>query len=155
MPRDRNGADKAAPDESAERVRLDKWLWAARLYKTRALATDEIVRGRISVNGAAAKPARELRPGDSITVRQGPLTRTLQVRALSSLRGPAVVAQTLYEETADSLLQREKLALQRRQGVEPAASLEQGRPTKRNRRELADWQRWSASVDDLETGSGR
>ncbi|MCY7316111.1 MAG: RNA-binding S4 domain-containing protein [Rubrivivax sp.] len=157
MPREHTGADdnreNGATGANAARVRLDKWLWAARLYKTRALATDEVVRGRISVNGLAAKPSRELHPGDRLTVRQGPLTRTLLIRALSNVRGPAVVAQALYEETADSLALREQQALQRRQGVEPAATLEQGRPSKHDRRQLADWQRWSASVDDLDTGS--
>lgn len=130
-----------------DRVRLDKWLWAARLYKTRALAVDDIAKGRVQVNGQAAKPSRELRPGDRIALRQGPLTRTLDVLGLSQMRGPAPVAQGLYAETADSIAARLAAAEQRRQGIEPAHSLEQGRPTKRNRRELAEWQRWSATLD--------
>ena len=132
-----------------DRVRLDKWLWAARFYKTRGLATDEIGKGRITVNDQVAKPSRELRPGDRLTLRQGPVTRTVVVRALSATRGPAPVAQTLYEETADSIAARLKAAEQRRLGAEPAQSIEQGRPTKRDRRQLADWRRWSASADDL------
>lgn len=130
------------------RVRLDKWLWAARFYKTRALACQDIDRGRVSVNDAAAKPGRELHIGDRILLRQGPVQRALDVLALSSVRGPAPVAQALYRETADSLAARERAAEARRQGVEPANSLELGRPTKRDRRQLADWQRWSASIDD-------
>ncbi|CAD5367232.1 Heat shock protein 15 homolog [Rubrivivax sp. A210] len=129
-------------------LRLDKWLWAARFHKTRALAADEIAHGRVSVNGQAAKASREVRVGDRIELRQGPLLRTLDVRGLSALRGPAPVAQLLYEETAESIAVRQKAAEQRRQGVEPASSIEQGRPTKRDRRQLADWQRWSASIDE-------
>ena len=142
-------AGRAAP---AAEMRLDKWLWAARFYKTRALAVDEIVKGRISVNGQAAKPSRDLRVGDTLELRQGPVQRTLLVKALSALRGPAPVAQALFEETADSLARRTREAEARRLAAEPALSIEQGRPTKRDRRELtrsqADWQRWSASIDD-------
>ncbi len=129
-------------------VRLDKWLWAARFYKTRALAAEEVARGRVSVNGQAAKPARELRPGDRLVLRQGAIERVVEVLAQSSVRGPASVAQTLYRETAESLAARERAAQARRLGVEPATAIEQGRPTKRDRRQLADWQRWSASIDD-------
>ena len=76
-----------------DRVRLDKWLWAARFYKTRALAAEEIGRGRITVNEQAAKPARELKPGDVLAVRQGPVTRTVVVRGLSAVRGPQPLVQ--------------------------------------------------------------
>lgn len=128
-------------------MRLDKWLWAARFYKTRSLATQEIDKGRINVNGQAAKPARELRPGDRVDVRQGPVTMSIVVRGLSHQRGPAPVAQALYEEMADSIARREEAAKQRRLAAEPALAIEQGRPTKRDRRQLADWNRWSASID--------
>ncbi len=131
-----------------ERVRLDKWLWAARLYKTRSLAADEVAKGRVTVNGQATKASRELRPGDLLELRQGVTVRVLLVRGLSLLRGPAPVAQTLYEETALSKAAREAAAAERRLGVEPADALQQGRPTKRDRRQLADWNRWSASADD-------
>ncbi|MDE2368462.1 MAG: RNA-binding S4 domain-containing protein [Burkholderiales bacterium] len=134
------------------RVRLDKWLWAARFYKTRGLAAEEIGRGRVSVNGQAAKSSRELRPGDLVAMRQGPLTRTVRVAALSVVRGPAPQAQALYEETPESLAARQRAAESARLGAEPAGAIEQGRPTKRDRRKLADWQRWSASVDDLDRG---
>ncbi|MBK9361859.1 MAG: RNA-binding S4 domain-containing protein [Rubrivivax sp.] len=137
-------ADSNPPD----RMRLDKWLWAARFYKTRSLAAEEIGKGRITVNEQAAKAARELRVGDRLALRQGPVTRVVRVCGLSPLRGPAPVAQALYEETAESVAAREAAAAQRRLGVEPADALQQGRPTKRDRRQLADWNRWSASVDD-------
>jgi ribosome-associated heat shock protein Hsp15 len=132
---------------SEDRVRLDKWLWAARFYKTRALATDEVGRGRITVNGQAAKASREVRVGDQIALRQGPVERIVDVRELSNVRGPAPVAQALYEETPDSTA-RQRATEARRLGAEPANSIEQGRPTKRDRRQLVDWQRWSASIDD-------
>lgn len=132
-----------------DRIRLDKWLWAARFFKTRALAADEIAHGRVSVNDQVAKASRELKPGDTLALRQGPLVRTVIVKGLSAQRGPAPVAQALYAETAASLALREKAAEQRRLNTEPAQAIEQGRPTKRNRRQLADWQRWSASAEDL------
>lgn len=136
-----------------DRLRIDKWLWAARFYKTRSLAVDEIALGRIEINGQAAKPSREVRVGDTVSVRRDALTRTVVVRGLSGQRGPAPVAQQLYEETPDSLRAREQAAQQRRYAPEPAHAIEHGRPTKRGRRELdqarRDWDdRWSASVDD-------
>jgi ribosome-associated heat shock protein Hsp15 len=142
------------PPESPDRVRLDKWLWAARFYKTRGLATEEINKGRVQVNGQPAKPARELKPGDLVELRQGPVARTVQVLGLSAVRGPAPVAQALYAETPDSIQRREKAAEQRRLGAEPALAIEQGRPTKRDRRQLADWNRWSASAEPDENSSG-
>lgn len=131
-----------------EPVRLDKWLWAARFFKTRALAVEAIGKHRVEVNGQPAKAARELRVGDRLTLRDPGLpAREIEVLGLSDIRGPAPLAQTLYAETADSLQQRESAREQRRQGVEPALAIEQGRPTKRDRRQLSDWQRWSASLD--------
>ena len=135
-----------------DKLRVDKWLWAARFYKTRSLATEEIAKGRVEVNGAEVKPARELKPGDTVTLRQGPVTRTVVVMGLSNMRGPAPVAQQLYAETEDSVKARQQAAEQRRLSPEPAHSIEHGRPTKRGRRELDDaksWgDRWSASVDE-------
>ena len=134
-------------------MRLDKWLWAARFFKTRSLAVQAIERGRVTVNQQAVKPARELHLGDLVALRQdlGP-QRDVQVRGLSAVRGPAPVAQALYEETAASVAARALAAEQRRLAPEPAAGIEQGRPTKRDRRDLdraqVGWQRWSASLDD-------
>ena len=135
-----------------ETMRLDKWLWCARFYKTRSLATEEIAKGRVTVNGQAAKPARDLRCGDTVALRQGPVARTVLDRALSGARGPAPVAQLLYEETPESIAARERAAEQRRLAPEPAAALQEGRPTKRDRRSIdraRDWgSRWSASIDE-------
>ncbi|MBX3588027.1 MAG: RNA-binding S4 domain-containing protein [Ramlibacter sp.] len=134
-----------------DRLRIDKWLWAARFYKTRSLATDEINKGRVQVNGQDAKPAREVKAGDTVAVRQGSVLRTVVVRGLSGARGPAPVAQALYEETPESCAAREQAARQRALSREPALSIEHGRPTKRERRELdatRGWgDRWSASLE--------
>ena len=135
-----------------ERMRIDKWLWAARFYKTRSLAVEEIDKGRVAVNGTDAKPAREVKVGDTVALRREGLTRTVVVKGLSEVRGPAPVAQQLYEETPESLAERAKAQEQRRYAREPALSIEHGRPTKRGRRELDQargWgDRWSASIDD-------
>ncbi len=135
---------------SVQSMRIDKWLWAARFYKTRSVAVEEIVKGRVLVNDQAAKPAREVKPGDLVTVRQGVVVRTVTVLGLSGQRGSAPVAQHLYAETESSRLAREAAAEQRRLAAEPALSIEQGRPTKKDRRQMdkAGWgERWSASAD--------
>ena len=135
-----------------ESMRIDKWLWCARFYKTRSLATEEIGKGRVTINGQAIKASREVRPGDTVALRQGQVPRTGVVRGLSAQRGPAPVAQLLYEETAESITAREKAQEQRRLAPEPASTLQEGRPTKRDRRNIDrahDWgDRWSASIDD-------
>lgn len=134
-------------------MRIDKWLWAARFYKTRSLASEEIGKGRIEVNGQEAKPSRDVKVGDTVVMRREGLARTVVVKGLSETRGPAPVAQQLYEETPESLKAREEALEQRRVAREPALSIEHGRPTKRGRRELDDakqqgWgDRWSASID--------
>jgi ribosome-associated heat shock protein Hsp15 len=129
----------------AASVRLDKWLWAARLFKTRSLASEQVGKGHVNVNGHPAKPARELHLGDLIELQWGQMPLRIVVKGLSATRGPAVVARTLYEQTAESIALRAAMTEQRRAGVEPAQAIEQGRPTKRDRRKLADWNRWSAS----------
>ncbi len=123
-----------------EKVRLDKWLWAARFYKTRSLAVDEIGRGRVQVNDLAAKPAREVSVGDLISMRRVDGAVHVRVAALSSIRGPAPVARQLYEETAESIAAREQAALARKFAPEPAHDITAGRPTKRDRRRI-DWAR--------------
>lgn len=144
--------------DRSDKVRLDKWLWAARFFKTRSLAADEIDKGRVRVNGQVAKASREPRPGDEIELKAGYSSRTVVVKALSAVRGPAPQAALLYEETAASLLARQQASEQRRLAPEPAHAIEQGRPTKRDRRQLQhlrssgaapDWDaRWRASLDD-------
>ena len=136
-----------------DKLRIDKWLWAARFYKTRSLAVEEIDKGRVHINTHEVKPSREVKVGDTVALRQGPITRTLVVRGISSQRGPAPVAQQLYEETAESLALKAQAAEQRHLTSDPASSLEHGRPTKRDRRTLdkaqnTDWDnRWSASIN--------
>ena len=132
------------------RMRLDKWLWAPRLYKTRGLAVEFIEKGRVQVNGQPAKRARELHVGDLLALRQGAqgeIARELRVLGLSEMRGPAPVAQQLYAETPQSIAAREAAAKARPFVADPAQAIAQGRPTKRDRRELAQWQRWSASAE--------
>ena len=137
-----------------DKLRIDKWLWAARFYKTRSLAAEEIDKGRVRVNDVEAKASREVKVGDTIALRQGPVTRTLQVRGISGQRGPAPVAQQLYEETEESQRLRAEAAQRQRMNSEPASTLEHGRPTKRDRRTLdkaqgKNWNsRWSASSDN-------
>ena len=130
-------------------LRIDKWLWAARFYKTRSLAAEEIGKGRVQINGQDAKASREVKAGDRVRLRQGSVLREVVVHGISAQRGPAPVAQQLYEETSDSLLARELEARQRRLAAEPALAIEQGRPTKRDRRQMDKaWNaRWSAGLD--------
>lgn len=136
--------------EAPASMRLDKWLWAARFYKTRALAVDEINLGRVRVGGLPVKPARDVKIGDLLVVRIGAMVREVEVRGLSNQRGPAPQDQALYAETAASISAREAAAQARSLAPEPAASIVQGRPTKQDRRRLADWHRWTASADDFD-----
>ena len=130
-------------------LRIDKWLWAARFYKTRSIACDEVGKNRVQVNGQDAKPSKEIKPGDTVRLRQGAVERTVVVQGLSAVRGPAPVAQLLYTETPESIEARQKVAEQNRLAREPALSIEQGRPTKRDRRQIEKtWDnRWSAGID--------
>lgn len=122
-----------------EKIRLDKWLWAARFYKTRSLATEAIGKGRVLVNGQPAKPARDVAAGDQITIRKEDPPIHVEVLAVSSVRGPAPVARQLYAETEDSIAARARSAELRRLAPEPAAELADGRPTKRDRRKIEAW----------------
>jgi ribosome-associated heat shock protein Hsp15 len=118
-----------------ERVRVDKWLWAARFFKTRSAATEAVLGGHVQVNGARAKPAREVAAGDRVEVRVGQRRWTVVVTGLADRRGPASVAATLYEETAESLAERERHAAERRLSRPLGADLG-ARPTKQARRRL-------------------
>lgn len=117
-------------------MRIDKWLWAARFYKTRSLASDAVEGGHVEVNGERAKPSKQIREGDELRVRLNQYTHVIHVRGLSERRGPAPEARALYEETAESRAERERLAEQRRLAPPPAYE-EGGRPTKRDRRDMA------------------
>lgn len=114
-------------------VRLDRWLWAARLAKTRPLAAAAVRGGRVHVNGAAAKPAREVRVGDVLEITTGPVPRVVEVRGLAERRGPAAEAALLYAETSESVAARERHAEERRL-LARARPVPGGRPTKRERR---------------------
>lgn len=116
-------------------MRIDKWLWVARFFKTRSLAQQALAGGRVQLNGERTKRAHEVRIGDSVDVRVGDWRWQVAVRALSERRGPAEEARKLYEETAESRAERERRRDLRRWGAEPAAALK-GRPTKRDRRRL-------------------
>jgi ribosome-associated heat shock protein Hsp15 len=118
-----------------ESIRIDKWLWAARFFKTRSLAADAVTGGKIDVNGARAKPSRIMRLGDKLSIRRGPYESTIVVKGLAKLRGPASEAQLLYEETEESIRRREltsaQLKLER-----PPEFHSPGRPSKKDRRAL-------------------
>jgi ribosome-associated heat shock protein Hsp15 len=120
---------------SADAVRIDKWLWAARFFKTRSLASEAVDGGKVQVAGERVKPAKPVRPGDEVRVRVGPYEHIVVVKATAERRGSASVAATLYEETEASRLAREKLHWQLRSAA-PAMDAEKGRPTKRDRRDI-------------------
>jgi len=121
--------------QDADRVRLDKWLWAARFYKTRGLASEAIAGGKVQLNGDRAKRARPLQVGDRIRIRQGVYEYQVVVRELSGRRGPASEAAALYEETPESRAAREAMALQLK-SLHSAFIADKGRPTKRDRRAI-------------------
>ena len=123
------------PDDEEGTQRLDKWLWAARFFKTRALAAEAIGGGKIEVNGERPKRARALQIGDEVRIRLGPYQHIVRVRAHSARRGPAAEAALLYEETPDSRQARERLAIQLR-AVHPIFRGDEGRPTKKDRRDI-------------------
>jgi ribosome-associated heat shock protein Hsp15 len=118
-----------------QKVRLDKWLWAARFYKTRSLAADAVETGKVEVNGERAKRAKQLQIGDSLRIRLGPYHHVVVVRGLSERRGPASVAVTLYEETAEGRKAREAMQLQVK-AAQSMSGYESGRPTKKDRRDI-------------------
>jgi len=115
------------------RVRLDKWLWAARFFKTRSLASQAVDGGKVKVNGERAKPSKEIKPGDQVLIHIGEYEWAVAVRSLADKRGPAETARQLYEETEASQQRRAEQAATRRLQVSPAADIK-GRPTKRDRR---------------------
>jgi ribosome-associated heat shock protein Hsp15 len=136
--------------------RIDKFLWAIRFYKTRSLASEDIGKGRIKINGIVAKASRDVHAGDRIDMLREGLTCSVEVVQVSEQRGSSPQAHTLYNETEQSIASREAAQTQRRLHPEPALTIEQGRPTKRQRRDLdrakqggSGWgDRWSASMED-------
>ena len=125
-----------APDET----RIDKWLWAARFFKTRSQATAAVTGGKVEVNGDTAKPSKTVKAGDRIRLRLGPAEYRLTVTAIGERRGSAAVAQSLYEEAPDSVAARQKIAAERRFTSAPSYE-EKGRPSKKDRRDLERWRR--------------
>ena len=122
-------------DHDADKLRIDKWLWAARFFKTRALAITAIESGKVLVNETRAKPAKTVGEGDLVAIRLGPYTFVVEVLGISDKRGPAPQAQLLYRETPESIKQREALAFERKAQEQNVARGE-GRPTKKDRREI-------------------
>lgn len=120
-------------------VRLDKWLWAARFFKTRSAATEAVAGGKVEVNGERAKPAKLVKSGDEVRLRLGPYEHILIIRELGERRGPASVAQAMYEETEASKAERERLATQLKMAPAMFVYEEKGRPTKKDRRDLANF----------------
>ena len=126
-------------------ARLDKWLWVARFFKTRQLAIDAINAGRLEVNGERVKPSKNIKPGDQLLLRKPPVEYQLVVKAVADKRGSATIAQTLFEESAASILAREKVVAELREMPPP---LFRGRPTKRDRRTIEQWQRNAEIFND-------
>ena len=127
--------DKPSSD-SQEGVRLDKWLWAARFFKTRSLATEAVNGGKVELNGLRPKPSKDVKVGDQLRIRVGPFVHALTVRALSERRGPASAAALLFEESPESIAARERLREQHRRA--PSTQYDEGgRPTKKDRRTMS------------------
>ena len=123
-------------DAAKQEIRLDKWLWAARFFKTRSLAAQAITGGKVEINGERAKPSRLVRLGDKLKIRRGPYEWTIAVNAISRLRGPAQKAQLLYDESEESVHKREVTMAQIKLERPPDFNAP-GRPSKRDRREIA------------------
>lgn len=123
------------PDSDTNKIRIDKWLWAARFFKTRSLAIEAIDSGKVLVNEERVKPAKTIDVGNLIAIRLGPYTFVVEVLGLSDKRGPSPQAQKLYKETEESIKQREALAFERKAQAQVVQQGE-GRPTKKDRRDI-------------------
>lgn len=132
----RRDTDEADSGEADDRVRVDRWVWAARFVKSRELAADAVRGGRVQVNGERVKPSRPLKLGDHVEITIGDVRRAIVVRGIADRRGPAAEAALLYEETAESIAARESQAVERRGSRPPGSERTGGRPTKRDRRRL-------------------
>ena len=125
--------DGGSARETAQRLRIDKWLWAARFFKTRSLAQDAVEAGRVKLGGDRVKPSREVKPGDELVIQVGDLTWSVTVMGISNQRGPAPVARQLYREGAESEASRQQQIASRQWQADPGSAIK-GRPTKRDRR---------------------
>ena len=137
----------SASEEILPGTRLDKWLWAARFFKTRQLAVDAVNAGRVEVHGERVKPAKTIKPGDHLLLRKPPVEYRLVVKAVSGKRGSATIARTMFIESAESIAAREKVVAELREMPPP---IFRGRPTKKDRRTLERWQRNADSVNDVD-----
>ena len=129
-------------------TRVDKWLWAARFFKTRQLAVDAVAAGRVEINGERVKPAKTIKSGDRLVLRKPPLEYDLVVIAVAEKRGSATIARTLFTESAESIAARAKIIAELREMPEP---LFRGRPTKRDRRAIEQWQRTAENFNDVDS----
>ena len=136
------------PDPQQAEIRVDKWLWAARFFKTRSLAQTALENGRVLVDGERVKRSRTIQIGQKVWLRTGHIERTVVVLGVSANRGSAPIAQTLYEETEESVANRQAQRDKRRLFVDPAAAIAAGRPTKRDRRRIHELQ--GGVADDLD-----
>ena len=124
-------------------MRIDKWLWAARFFKTRQIAIDAVNAGRVGVNGERVKPSKMVKAGDQLLLRKPPVEYSLTIKGISDKRGSATIAKTLFEETPESIAAREKVVAELRDMPPP---IFRGRPTKKDRRTLEQWQRSAAQL---------
>jgi ribosome-associated heat shock protein Hsp15 len=121
--------------ETGEQIRIDKWLWAARFFKTRSLAAEAVAGGKVEINGARAKPSRNVRPGETLNIRKGPLEWTVIVRGIAKNRGPALEARLLFDETEESVRKRAAVSAQMK-FERPLEFDLPGRPSKKDRRAI-------------------
>lgn len=128
------------PTGNETKMRIDKWLWCARFFKTRSLATQAVESGKVKVNAQRIKPAREIGPGSQLSIQIGVYLWEIEVLAIASHRGPAPVAQTLYREAASSEARRHQQILEQQANREPFSQIK-GRPTKRDRRQIKRFER--------------
>ncbi len=134
-------------DADKRYIRIDKWLWAARFFKTRQISIDAVNAGRVEVNGDRVKPSKMVKAGDQLLLRKPPVTYLLTITGISEKRGSATIAKTLFEESQESIATREKVVADLREMPPP---LFRGRPTKKDRRTLEQWQRSAAQLNDTD-----
>ena len=137
----------SSSEEIQPGIRLDRWLWAARFFKTRQLAVDAVNAGRVEVHGERVKPAKTIKPGDHLLLRKPPVEYQLVVKAVSEKRGSVIIARTMFIESAESIAAREKVVAELREMPPP---IFRGRPTKKDRRTLERWQRNADVVNDVD-----
>ncbi len=144
----RNKKKNTTDDSKSEKIRLDKWLWAARFYKTRSLATEAIKGGKVHLNGQRVKPSHYAEQGHSVRIKKGSIEQTVIIKLLSAKRGSASIAQTLYEETEQSKAQREKSSQERKAFFAGMPQHTVRRPSKKDRRKIIQFKHDHATLPD-------